>query len=92
MAANLRVVDALKAIAADKDCTPAQLALAWVLAQGGDVVPIPGTKRVHWLEDNAAALGVTLTPEDLARIDAAVPEGAVHGERYTEEGMKGVGV
>ena len=88
--ANAAITDAIADMAGEKGCTPAQLALAWVLAQGEDVVPIPGTKRVRWLEDNAAALGVALTPDDLARLDAAVPPPT--GERYTEEGMKGVGV
>lgn len=92
MAANRAIVEAIGDVAREKDCTPAQLALAWVLAQGEDVVPIPGTKRVRWLEDNAAALGVALTEDDRARLDAAIPESAVHGARYTEEGMKGVGV
>ncbi len=90
MAANAAIVEAIRAVAEEKSCTPAQLALAWVLAQGEDVVPIPGTKRVRWLEENAAALGVALAPEDLARLDAAVP--APTGARYTPEGMKGVGV
>ena len=88
--ANAAITDAIRDMAEEKDCTPAQLALAWVLAQGDDVVPIPGTKRVRYLEDNAAALGVNLSPDDLARLDAAVP--APTGARYTEEGMKGVGV
>lgn len=90
LAANAAITDAIRAMAEEKGCTPAQLALAWVLAQGEDVVPIPGTKRVRYLEDNAAALSVDLTPGDLARLDAAVPPPT--GERYTEEGMKGVGV
>ena len=68
--------------------TPAQLALAWVLAQGEDLVPIPGTKRRKYLEENAAAVEVELTDEDLARIDAELP--AVAGERYDEAGMASV--
>ncbi|MDQ6935090.1 MAG: aldo/keto reductase [Actinomycetota bacterium] len=79
---NLALVDRVKEIASSKGCTPGQLALAWVLAQGDDVVPIPGTKRVKYLEENVGALAVELTKEDLAAIDEAVPAGAVAGERY----------
>ncbi len=79
---NLELVAAITAIADDKDCTPGQLALAWVLAQGDDVAPIPGTKRVKYLEENAAAASVELTTDDLARIEQAVPRDAVSGERY----------
>lgn len=82
LAANLALVDQVKALAAAKDVTPGQLALAWVLAQGDDVVPIPGTKRVKYLEENVAAVGVELTGDDLAALEAAVPKGAVAGERY----------
>lgn len=85
---NLRLVEAVKVIASDKGATPAQLALAWVLAQGEDVVPIPGTKRVRTLQENVAALNVTLTPDDLARIEAVFPRGAAEGERYPEGAMK----
>ncbi|MCW2856261.1 MAG: aldo/keto reductase [Marmoricola sp.] len=80
--ANLKLVDAIGKVAADKGCTPGQLALAWVLAQGDDVVPIPGTKRVKYLEENVAAAAVTLTPEDLAHLDQVVPRDAVLGDRY----------
>ncbi|MER6272237.1 aldo/keto reductase [Streptomyces sp. NPDC001797] len=86
--ANLRLAAKVKEIAAEKDVTPAQLALAWVLAQGDDIVPIPGTKRVAYLEQNAAAVDVELTKEDLARIEAEVPRAA--GERYDEAGMRSV--
>jgi aryl-alcohol dehydrogenase-like predicted oxidoreductase len=79
---NLALVDRVRAIAADKGCTPGQLALAWVLAQGEDVVPIPGTKRIHYLEENVAAADVSLTAEDLAALEAAVPRDAVAGDRY----------
>lgn len=65
-----------------KGVTPGQLALAWLLAQGDDVVPIPGTKSVKYLEQNVAAAGVRLTPEELAEIEAAVPAGAAAGNRY----------
>ncbi len=83
--ANLRLVDQVRAIAEEKGCTPGQLALAWVLAQGDDelgVAPIPGTKRVPYLEENAGAASVELTRADLAALDEAVPRGAVVGERY----------
>ncbi|MEE9963588.1 MAG: aldo/keto reductase [Propionicimonas sp.] len=80
--ANLRLVAAVAAIAEDKGCTPGQLALAWVLAQGEDIVPIPGTKRVAYLEQNVRAVGVQLSSEDLARLAAAVPRDAVKGARY----------
>jgi len=80
--ANLRLVDAVRAIADEKGCTPGQLALAWVLAQGDDVAPIPGTKRVRYLEENAGAADVLLTADDLQRLTAAVPRDAVVGERY----------
>jgi len=80
--ANLALVDRVRAIASDKGCTPGQLALAWVLAQGDDVVPIPGTKRVKYLEENVGALDVELTASDLAALDAAVPRDAVVGARY----------
>ncbi|MFJ4323133.1 aldo/keto reductase [Streptomyces tricolor] len=86
--ANLRLAEKVKEIAAEKDVTPAQLAIAWVLAQGEDLVPIPGTKRRTYLEQNAAAAGIELTAEDLARIDAELPEAA--GERYDEAGMRTV--
>jgi len=78
----------VKEIAAEKDVTPAQLAIAWVLAQGEDLVPIPGTKRRSYLEQNAAAVEVELTDEELSRIDAELPEPA--GERYDEYGMASV--
>jgi aryl-alcohol dehydrogenase-like predicted oxidoreductase len=86
--ANLRLVDKLKEIAAEKDITPAQLAIAWVLAQGDDMVPIPGTRRRTYLEQNAAAADVELTSEELSRIEAELP--AVAGERYNEVGMGAV--
>ena len=85
---NLALVEKVRAFAARKGCTPGQLALAWVLAQGDDVVPIPGTKRRSYLEENVAALAVTLTPAELAEIDAVFPLGAATGERYPEVMMK----
>lgn len=83
---NLDLVEAVKGIAADKGVTAAQLALAWVLAQGEHLVPIPGTRRIPTLEDNIAAADLVLTPEDLARIEAVFPKGAAQGERYAPAG------
>ncbi len=85
---NLRLAEKVAEIAAEKDVTPAQLALAWVLAQGDDLVPIPGTKRREYLEQNAAAVDVQLSQEDLARIATELP--AVAGARYDEAGMASV--
>jgi len=87
---NLALVDKIKEIAATKACTPAQLALAWVLAQGEQIVPIPGTRREQYLRENIGALDVTLTPADLARINAALPAGAAAGTRYHETMMNRV--
>jgi len=87
---NLALVRQIAGIARDKRCTPAQLVLAWLLAQGPDIVPIPGTKRVERLLDNLGALSVQLTAEDIARITAAVPPDAVAGTRYSEAQLKGV--
>jgi len=81
---NLAIVERVTAIAKKKSATPAQLALAWILAQGKDIVPIPGTKRRNYLEQNSAAAAVTLTPEDVRRIDEAVPKGSAVGERYAD--------
>jgi aryl-alcohol dehydrogenase-like predicted oxidoreductase len=86
--ANLRLAEKVEEIASDKGITPAQLAITWVLAQGDDLVPIPGTKRRTYLEQNAAAAEVELTDEDLARIQAEVPEAS--GARYDEAGMASV--
>jgi aryl-alcohol dehydrogenase-like predicted oxidoreductase len=80
--ANLTLVDRIREIAESKGCTPGQLALAWVLARGDDVVPIPGTKRVRYLEENVAALDVHLDTDDLTRLESAVPRDAVVGDRY----------
>jgi aryl-alcohol dehydrogenase-like predicted oxidoreductase len=81
-------VDRIGEIAKEKGCTPGQLALAWVLAQGDDLVPIPGTKRRKYLEDNIGALNVELTGEDLRQIDAVFPSGAAAGSRYPEHMMR----
>jgi aryl-alcohol dehydrogenase-like predicted oxidoreductase len=87
---NLDLVEEINAIAEEKRCAPSQLALAWVLAQGKDIVPIPGTKRRKYLEENVGALAVELTPADLARIDRAFPRGAASGERYAPKPLLAV--
>jgi len=89
---NMELVKRVEAIAAEKQCTPAQLALAWVLAQGDDIVPIPGTKRRAYLDQNLGALDVKLTPADLRRIDEALPRGAAVGARYPDEYMNRLGI
>jgi aryl-alcohol dehydrogenase-like predicted oxidoreductase len=88
---NLELADRVREVADGKGITPGQLALAWLLAQGDDIVPIPGTKRREYLEDNAGAADVTLTEDDLARIEEAMPRGSAAGERYAEEQMRAVG-
>jgi aryl-alcohol dehydrogenase-like predicted oxidoreductase len=90
-ARNLGLVDRIHAMAAEKGCAPSQLALAWVLAQGDDIVPIPGTKRRRYLEENAGALDIMLTQSDLERIEQAVPLGEVAGERYAPHALRAVG-
>ena len=87
---NRALAARIEAIAAEKGCTPSQLALAWLLAQGEDVVAIPGTRRLDRLRENIGALEVRLTPEEIARIGAAVPKGAAAGTRYPAGGMKAV--
>jgi aryl-alcohol dehydrogenase-like predicted oxidoreductase len=87
---NLELVERIKALAARKGCSPAQLALAWVLAQGDDIVPIPGTKRRRYLEENIGALDVHLAPNELAEIDAILPAGAAAGSRYSAPGMRAI--
>ena len=91
-ARNLRVVDEVEQLAREKGCTAGQLALAWVLARGEDVVPIPGTKRRSYLGENVGAIDVTLTPDDLARIDRVLPPGIAAGTRYPDAQMKAVGI
>jgi aryl-alcohol dehydrogenase-like predicted oxidoreductase len=88
---NLDLVKQIEEIAAAKGCSASQLALAWVHAQGGDVVPIPGTKRRKYLEENVAALDVALTPDDLARIEEIAPKGVAAGERYPAAAMGSIG-
>ena len=89
---NLQLVDRVNELASEKGITPGQLALAWLLAQGNDIVPIPGTKRRERLEENAGAADVGLTQEDLRRIEEVAPAGAAAGERYNEAGMQSVNI
>jgi aryl-alcohol dehydrogenase-like predicted oxidoreductase len=89
-AKNRELVERIEAIAEEKSCTPAQLVLAWLLAQGPDVIPIPGTKQIARLEENLGAVRVHLTVADIDRISAAIPIGAAAGTRYPEGGMRGV--
>jgi aryl-alcohol dehydrogenase-like predicted oxidoreductase len=87
---NLDLVRKVERLAAAKGRTPSQLALAWVLAQGEDIVPIPGTKRAKYLDENLAALQVQLTPEELAQIGALLPLGSAAGDRYHAQAMKAI--
>src|SRR5262245_8684368 len=87
---NRKLVLRIEEMAREKGCTPSQLVLAWLLAQGPDLVPIPGTKRIPYLEQNLGAVDVQLSPDDLGRIDEAMPAGAAAGLRYPEAQMKGV--
>jgi aryl-alcohol dehydrogenase-like predicted oxidoreductase len=87
---NLRLVERVRQIAGKKGCTPSQLALAWLLARGPDIVPIPGTKKRKYLEENVGALQVTLTAEELRRIDEVAPKGVAAGERYPAAAMQRV--
>jgi aryl-alcohol dehydrogenase-like predicted oxidoreductase len=87
---NLELAERVREIAAEKGATPGQLALAWLLARGDDIVPIPGTKRRKYLEENAGAVDITLTGEDLQRIEEAIPRGSAAGERYSEQMMRTV--
>ena len=89
---NLRLLDILDQLALVKGCTTAQIAIAWVLAQGIDIVPIPGTKRVSYVEENAKAADLSLTSEELGRLSHAFPPGAAAGERYPPAGLKRVGL
>jgi aryl-alcohol dehydrogenase-like predicted oxidoreductase len=87
---NVGLAEKIRALSARKGCTPAQLALAWLLAQGKDIVPIPGTKRRAYLEENVGGLDVRLTPEEVAEIDRLLPPGAAAGSRYSEPGMRAI--
>lgn len=88
---NLQLVSEIEKIAGEKNCTASQLALAWVLARGQDIVPIPGTKRTRYLEENVKAINIRLNPEDLERIDRVLPKGRASGPRYPEAAMAAVG-
>jgi aryl-alcohol dehydrogenase-like predicted oxidoreductase len=87
---NQRLAQAVKQMAAEKGCTPAQLALAWVLSRGTDIVPIPGTKHLRFLEDNIGALEIHLSAEELRHLDETFPLGAAAGERYNAHGMQAI--
>jgi aryl-alcohol dehydrogenase-like predicted oxidoreductase len=89
---NNNLLKVIEAVAAERQCTPAQVALAWLLAQGNDIVPIPGTKRRNYLEQNCAALEVKLSADDLARLNQAFPVGVTAGTRYPEKQMKALGI
>jgi aryl-alcohol dehydrogenase-like predicted oxidoreductase len=90
LARNLELTSAIEVMAKDKGCTPGQVALAWLLAQGPDIVPIPGTKKIERVDENLAALDVALSPEDVIRLSAALPSGAAAGTRYAEAQLKAV--
>ena len=91
-AKNLELVQKVEEIAREQNATPAQLALAWVLAQGDDIMPIPGTRHPKRVEENVGALQIVLSENDLRRIDATAPKGIAAGERYPEGGMKVVNI
>jgi aryl-alcohol dehydrogenase-like predicted oxidoreductase len=90
LTANLDLMTALHVMAKAKHCTPSQIALAWLLAQGEDIIPIPGTRHIHYLEQNMAAMTLTLSAADLATLEQALPVGVASGARYPQAGMKGV--
>jgi aryl-alcohol dehydrogenase-like predicted oxidoreductase len=91
LATNLALADAVKAVADEIGCTPAQAALAWLLAQGDDILPIPGTKRVKWLEENVAAADIALSTDQVRQLTEAIPAGKVAGERYSAAALRAVG-
>jgi len=84
---NLKLVDALSSLAGKKGCTPSQVAIAWLLHQGENIIPIPGTRRIKYLEENIAAAELALSSDDLAAINAALPPSIAAGERYPHAGM-----
>jgi len=88
--ANTSIVDVVRQLGVSKGCTPAQVALAWLLSKGENIVPIPGTKRIKYLEENVAAIEIELTSDEVASLEAAISPLEVAGDRYTEEGMKGL--
>ncbi len=87
---NLSIVEVVNSLAAQNDCTSAQIALAWLLSKGDNIVPIPGTKRISYLEENAAASEIQLSPAQLTELESSIANLEVAGQRYTDEGMKGV--
>jgi aryl-alcohol dehydrogenase-like predicted oxidoreductase len=87
---NALIVGTVKDMALKKGCTPAQLAVAWLLAQGDDVVPIPGTRRIKYLTENIGAVKILFSKDELQKIDQALPVGIAVGQRYPDEGMKGL--
>jgi aryl-alcohol dehydrogenase-like predicted oxidoreductase len=87
---NLQLAEAVKALADELGCTASQLALAWVLARSNEIIPIPGTKRIKYLDENLGAVNVRLTPGDIDRLEAAFPLGVTSGERYHAQGMKAI--
>jgi len=87
---NLSLLKIIEEIAKEKSCTPAQLALAWLLGQGNDIVPIPGTKRIKYLEENAASVDLKITVDELNRLNEALPPGVASGPRYHPQGMKAI--
>jgi aryl-alcohol dehydrogenase-like predicted oxidoreductase len=89
---NLQLLGPIKAVAQAKGCTPAQVALAWLLARGNDIVPIPGTKRRKYLEENAAAVDIKLTPTEISSLENAFPPNIAAGLRYPEFQLKGMGI
>jgi len=91
LAKNLQIIEKVEKLASEKGCTPAQLALAWVLAQGTDIVPIPGTKKVQYLRENVKAITIKLTSEEIQRIGESLPKGVAAGERYAASQMQRVG-
>ena len=90
LARNQALLHPIRELAAAKGCAPAQIVLAWVLAKGGDIVPIPGTKHRKYLEANAAAIDIELAADEVAGLDQAIPPGVTHGTRYPPGGMKGI--
>ena len=92
LAQNARLVEGLRAFAGRHNATAAQIALAWLLAKHDNVVPIPGTRRIRYLDENVAATRIKLTSTEVAELDALFPPDAVAGTRYPEEGMKGLGL
>jgi aryl-alcohol dehydrogenase-like predicted oxidoreductase len=89
---NVEILKPIEEIAVTHKCTPAQVALAWILAQGEDIIPIPGTKRRTTLEQNAAAVDIQLTPHEINRLSQAFPPGAAAGTRYPEKHLKTLGI